>query len=128
MRKAPRAIVLLGAQRFDPTLGDVVSALDMMRDIAIGFEASGKKCLLKEMTLKQKSSTMRVEIENELISYDLKNAVNALPKSLVSIEEGRVSADKNNVVQCEFRITIKEPEKKGPPAPAPKLPTEGEGS
>ena len=74
------------------------------------------------------SELTELELENELVSYDLKNAVNALPKSLVSIEEGRVSADKNNVVQCEFRITIKEPEKKGPPAPAPKLPTEGEGS
>ena len=113
---------------------DVVSALDMMRDIAMGFEASGKKCLLKELTLKQKSSTMRVELENELISYDLKNAVNSLPKSLVSIEEGRVSPDPKNpgIVLCEFRITIKEPEKKGGPPPAggaaPKLPTEEEGS
>ncbi|MFO0649965.1 MAG: hypothetical protein U0326_27340 [Polyangiales bacterium] len=34
MRKVPRAIVLLGAQRFDPTLGDVVSALEIDGPIA----------------------------------------------------------------------------------------------
>ncbi len=34
MRKAPRAIVLLGAQRFDPTLGEVIAALEVDGPIA----------------------------------------------------------------------------------------------
>lgn len=99
---------------------DVVSALDILRDLARGFEASGKKCLLKEVILKQKSSTMRVEIENELIAYDLKKAVNELAGALITIEEGRVTPDpKTNTVTCEFRITLKEPEKKKGPPPMP---------
>jgi Tfp pilus assembly PilM family ATPase len=99
---------------------DVHSALDMLRDLSQGFEESGKKCLLKELTLKQKSSSMRVEVENELVTYDLKQAVNNKPR-LVEIEEGRVSpAGKDSTaISCEFRIKVREPEKKkGPPLPA----------
>ncbi len=98
---------------------DVHSTFDMLRDIAQGFEESGKKVLLKEASLRQKQSVLKIEVENELDAFALKEAVNKKTR-LVEVEEGRVQKDpKTGIVSVEVRVKTRETDKKKAAPPPP---------
>ena len=100
---------------------EIVSTLDMLRDVAQGMEDSGKKFVLKECAIEQKSSTLQGEVDNEQVVFELKKAVNEKQR-LVTLEEARVEPNKETgKITVQYRVMLREPEKKSPPG-APALP------
>jgi hypothetical protein len=95
---------------------EVVSALDMLRDVAQGFEESGKKLALKQLDFRQGQASMRGEVDAENIAYDLKDAVNRKPR-LVAIEVEKTSPNAAGKVDVAFKVIAKVPEKKAGPKP-----------
>ncbi len=91
---------------------DVVSMLDVLRDVAQGFEESGKKIALKQLSFRQGNANLRGEVEIENIAYDLKDAVNAKPR-LATVEIERVAPNKEGKVDVTFKVLAKAPEGAG---------------
>lgn len=93
---------------------EIVSTLDMLRDIAQGFEESGKKFKLKQIDLKQHKarSSMQGEVDDPTIANDLQAAVNAKDR-LVRLEVRTSSPNpKTGKTDVHFDILPKAPEKK----------------
>jgi Tfp pilus assembly PilM family ATPase len=98
---------------------EVASALDMLRDTAQGFEEAGKKFTLKQLSYKQRGSDLRGEVDDPGIAYDLKAAVNGKER-LVVLQDPKVTPNpQTGKVDVQFRIDLRESDKKKPGAPIP---------
>lgn len=109
---------------------DILSALDMLRDTAQGFDESGKKLVLKRLSIRgqpKAASTINGEVEDAAFGYALAEAVNAKPR-LVTAETLKSTPNGKGKVDVEFRIlAAKKPDpKKGVSAPKPDAPEKEE--
>lgn len=101
-------------RRLGQDVPDVVSTLDMLRDVAAAAKASGREFKLKVVSLNQKQVSIVLAIDKRNDVYDLKEKLNS-GDYLVSIKAERITEDpKTSELEATLTLQVKEPERKGP--------------